>query len=96
MGFRTRTINFEEVVVKDTIKKKCREGCGRTVQETEKFTQTINPFNKNKDGQVKTHGEIMDELIPRLNNWKKEARLTGLICNKCWELQKEEGLCTEN
>jgi hypothetical protein len=34
-----------------------------------KFYQTLNPFNKNKNGVPKTRGEILDELRNQIEEW---------------------------
>jgi hypothetical protein len=60
-------INFQEVSITATRKWKTPDGKRR--QETKKFYQTINPFNKNPDGSVKTRREIEDELVLRRNEW---------------------------
>jgi hypothetical protein len=36
------------------------------------FEQTINPWNKNKDGNPKTYSEIIVELDEKANNWKPD------------------------
>lgn len=42
---------------------------GKRRQETKVFMQTINPFNKNADGLVKTSAEIIDELRIERDKW---------------------------
>jgi hypothetical protein len=37
-------------------------GCGKKVRRQRTFGQTLNPFNKNADGKVKTELEIVREL----------------------------------
>jgi len=58
------TYNFEKVSVKAQKKIKCKK-CGKSTQETRVFSQTINPFNKNKDGTIKTYIQIMDEEVKK-------------------------------
>jgi hypothetical protein len=41
--------------------------------------QTVNPYNKNKDGQPKTECEIRAELRVQLQTWMGEA----IICASC-------------
>ena len=72
------TYNFQKISVKDTKKIKCKK-CGKSTQETREFWQTVNPFNKNKDGSVKTIAEIYSEIGAELNEWMKKP----LECNKC-------------
>jgi hypothetical protein len=42
---------------------------GKRRQETKAFMQTINPFNKNDDGTVKTGEEILKELHVERKAW---------------------------
>ena len=60
---------FEEVSVKAT--RKWIDCNGKKRQETKKFYQTINPFNKNTDGTVKNYTQIMEEICAKGNEWMK-------------------------
>lgn len=62
-------IEFEEVKLKAT--RHWTEN-GKRRQETKTFSQTINPFNKNADGQVKSRFEIMQELEEQRYQWLRE------------------------
>jgi hypothetical protein len=42
---------------------------GRRRQKTEKFYQTVNPFNKNKDGSLKTREQIYKEVCQERDKW---------------------------
>lgn len=42
---------------------------GRKRQETQTFMQTVNPFNKNAAGEVKSRAEILAELITERKAW---------------------------
>lgn len=55
------TYQFQEVKWPETRSLKCRE-CGKRFRRSMTFTQTINPFNKNAVGQLKTYAEILAEL----------------------------------
>jgi len=58
---RTTRCTFEEV--KLTVKAKAPCGkCGKMCSRTKVFSQTLNPFNKNIDGSLKTRAEIQTEL----------------------------------
>jgi hypothetical protein len=46
------------------------------------FTQTINPFNKNKEtGELKTRDEIMVEVKKERDEWRADTEIT---CQDCW------------
>lgn len=63
-------MSFEEVAVKAT--KRWKDKDGKVRQKTKTFYQTINPFNKNLDGTIKTRDQIMSEIIARRDAWLKE------------------------
>lgn len=58
---RTSRHAFPEVKLSVKATAPCGK-CGRQCSRTKKFWQTLNPFNKNDDGSVKTRDEIMSEL----------------------------------
>ncbi|RKR53189.1 hypothetical protein C7387_4329 [Yokenella regensburgei] len=72
------TTRFEEIFVVAEKAGKC-EVCGKQCKRREKFSQTLNPFNKNKDGSVKTYQEIKKEVQQRAIDW----RLGSLKHVKC-------------
>lgn len=60
-------INFEEVSLVAT--KRWTDESGKKKQKTKKFYQTISPFNKNKDGTVKTRDQIFEEVKLERDMW---------------------------
>ena len=70
-------INFEEVKI--NVKKSGKCLCGKYRQRSRSFYQTINPFNKNQEGKIKTREEILVEIKKRAIEWKKEP----IMCSKC-------------
>jgi len=75
----TITERFQEVKLYGEKRFKCKGGCGRTLKRQRKFSQTINPFNKTKEGHIKTSQDIYPELKEKLMEWKKEIEL----CKHC-------------
>lgn len=65
-------INFEKVQVGSKKICKCLE-CGKKLKRAATFEQTINPFNKNIRGEIKTRGEIFMELTAEAEKWKPEV-----------------------
>jgi hypothetical protein len=66
---RTTRHTFEEV--KLTVKATAPCGkCGKKCTRTKVFSQTLNPFNTNPDGSVKTRDQIMDELRPKAAHYR--------------------------
>lgn len=62
-------IVFDEVRIK--AKRAWKEN-GKKRQETKFFSQTINPFNKNAQGLMKTRDEIMAELYTEKAEWLRK------------------------
>jgi hypothetical protein len=46
--------------------------CGKRAQRSYTVSQTINPFNKNKEGQYKNYSEIMEENHKELRIWEEK------------------------
>lgn len=46
--------------------------CGKRVRRERKFVQTLNPFNKDADGNVKNADQIRVELRAKADAWKSE------------------------
>ncbi len=61
-------MNFNEVSTFGEKSGKCVV-CGKTTKRREKFFQTLSPFNKNKEGDLKTREEIHDELQIERKDW---------------------------
>ena len=61
-------IVFAEVVLKGVFRWRERP-TGRIRQRTRKFSQTINPWNKNAAGLVKSREEIWNELKSERDLW---------------------------
>lgn len=45
-------------------------GCGKRRTITCTFRQTVNPFNKNDDGTVKTHQEVWQSVRAQADAWE--------------------------
>jgi len=59
-------VRFQEI--KLTAKRTWKEG-GKRRQMSKTFMQTLNPFNKNEDGTIKTAEEILAELHAERRAW---------------------------
>ena len=82
---------FEEVSLVEEVIIIC-DKCGRKKKTKIKVCQTINPFNKNADGEVKQYNEIMEELKIELPKRCVEAEKDGYICEPCKNPEKIEWL----
>jgi len=77
-------IEFEEINLRGWKSVKCAGGCGRRLTRSKKFYQTLNPFNRlppNLGGDVKTTGDIREELNRDRIAWMKEPE-TCIHCQK--------------
>lgn len=80
---RGRTEYYREISIKGTKKGKC--DCGKVRTRTMTFSQTVNPFNKNKEGKLKTDNEIYEEIKKEKEEWMNDKHIT---CNKCYKVTK--------
>lgn len=69
--------SFQEVALRAEKSGKC--GCGKRRTRREKFWQTLNPFNKNAEGEPKTAQEIRVELAEKIQAWRAEP----ITCDDC-------------
>jgi len=65
-------VTFDEVSV--TGFRTWRDEHSKRRQETRTFRQTINPFNQNLDGSVKTRAQITSELVAARDAWLRTLR----------------------
>jgi len=72
-------ITFHEVKLYGEKSFKCSAGCGRRLQRRKKFYQTLNPFNKKKDGTPKEVDDIYQELRAELKVWSEQTEK----CSHC-------------
>jgi hypothetical protein len=71
------TYRFDEVFRTAKRRVPCTGGCGKKLNRQQTFIQTINPFNKNAQGQPKTSGEIWQELGVECDEWRPVAACHG-------------------
>lgn len=64
-------ITFDEISLKGIKTIKCKD-CGKRLRRQIKFSQTRNPFNKNKKGVPKSLYDINAELAKDIEEWKLE------------------------
>jgi len=74
----TYRYTFDVVKWNASKKVKCPK-CGKTLKRSRTFEQTINPFNKNARGEVKSAHEILAELHVRADEWRKQPE----TCRDC-------------
>ncbi|HDL7013690.1 TPA: hypothetical protein PXM26_002024 [Yersinia enterocolitica] len=65
-------IDFREVSITRVRAGKC-DVCGKRCQQKKKFYQTLNQFNKNSDGAVKSRDEILLEVKIEGDKWLESS-----------------------
>ena len=76
------TYRFERVVRKATLYRHCKR-CSRRFQRTLIAEQTVNPYNKNPDGTVRTHLEVVKAVDEDLRQLMRSFDSGDLVCKKC-------------
>jgi len=73
--------NFEPIGAKKTLNFTCSD-CGKKKQRVIKEKQTVNPFNKNEKGIIKTEEEVIksvgDNLFERCMKFQEKP-----FCSSC-------------
>lgn len=70
-------ISFEKVALHADKAGKC--GCGKRRRRRKKFWGTLNPWNKNPDGTIRTWGDIQAGLRQQIEAWEAEP----IVCKNC-------------
>ena len=76
------TYHFEEVAEKQKITV-CCSVCQKKMQRTVVSSQTVNPFNKNKNGRPKTYREVVASAKKNLPEKVNQALAKTYLCQKC-------------
>lgn len=80
---------FESVKFRATKTGKCI--CGKKINRSKTFEQTINPWNKNKDGLPKNRFEILEELRIEAKKWQDKPIVhSEFESGEYYSLTKEE------
>lgn len=61
-----------EIIEFNTEKSGICPSCKKRATRREKFWQTINPFNRDENGYMKTRRQIQQELKIEVDNWHNE------------------------
>lgn len=81
----TRTV-FEPVTRWDGRKGNCSR-CGKKRSRRLRFQQTVNPFNTNPDGSIKTYEEVAIAVRQEILS----SRLLPFVCAKCDRTGRDNG-----
>jgi hypothetical protein len=83
------TMRFEQVTRKRTVRLKCKS-CGKTRTRTVSVTHTVNPFNKNEDGSIRSTQEVWQCVGVELESEVKKLLADGIVCNSCEESSRKD------
>ena len=83
-------ITYEEVTLRSTKRGKCL--CGKHRVRSKTFYQTISPFNKKEDGEMKSRYDITPELREDIKDWKVEP----ITCDNCKKIKVEQDKLNNN
>lgn len=75
-------IAFSPVKTKRTVRIQCSE-CGAPLRRVISAWQTVNPFNKNASGAVKTADNIYKENVAKLDEQERQMHRQGVLCQHC-------------
>ncbi len=81
-GFHTVSHRFQEVSRQQRVIVKC-VGCGKNRTRTVTVTHTVNPFNRNEAGEVRSAQEILDRVREELAGQVKKTAGQTIICRTC-------------
>ncbi len=74
----TYTTSFPELSAHRTRTGRCPV-CGKTTRRSRTFTMTVNPFNKNPDGSVRTRDEVRAAVAARADAWQPDFTHAGCV-----------------
>lgn len=78
------TYIYQEVKRQITLRGVCKT-CGKKRTRTIAEAQTINPYNRNKDGSIKSCHEVEKSVAIELETRVKRFKEEGFICKGCQE-----------
>ena len=72
------TYIYEQVTQQVTKNLPC-PSCGKKVRRSNTISNTVNPFNKNADGEIRTRAEVRACVVALAQKWQTEP----VICTAC-------------
>lgn len=74
-------VTFDDITQFKTIRYKCRS-CNKPRTKNFRVSHTINPWNKNEDGEPKSHSEVAEDVSYELSEKIKQF-LVSPHCSAC-------------
>lgn len=78
---------FEEVSLRGQKNVRCA-GCGKRLRRSTTVTNTVNPYNRNAAGQVKTYGEVRADVERLLAEWRTAPERCGPCADEAKEAER--------
>jgi hypothetical protein len=82
-----RTV-FNEIKYRRKVTTFCT-GCRKKLVRTVVESQTVNPWNKNEDGSVKSPQEVSASVLAKLKVSAELLETSGAICQACDEPKEQ-------
>lgn len=76
------TMRFEQVTRKRKVRVKCNV-CGKMRNRYVSVTHTVNLFNKNDDGSIRSTEEVQHRVSVELDSDVKKLLADGIVCGSC-------------
>lgn len=73
------TYYFDRITARGFKRGRCAV-CGKSAERSREFGQTVNPFNKNPDGTVKTAAEIRRDVNAEAKAWQDDGAVMHARC----------------
>lgn len=64
----TYTTHFQQVHAYRSLVGEC-PNCGKKTKKSRKFTMTVNPYNVNEDGEVRSVSEVREQVNAEADAW---------------------------
>lgn len=77
-----RRIVFDKITFGPVQKRFRCPRCSKSVRRQKTFMQTHNPWNRAKDGHIRSRVEILEELSRIAREWKISTELCGECVNE--------------
>jgi hypothetical protein len=81
VNWHTVTTRYEPVIAHRTRKGQC-PACGKPVTRSRTFQHTVNPFNKNPDGTVRTYEQVRERVNAEADAWMPDFRHSTERCKE--------------
>lgn len=78
----TTHYRFEEVKACRTVKTFCRK-CKKKLKRSGTEWSTLNPFNKNPDGSLRTREQVWRDVDAKIQKWADDLEKNGTVCGEC-------------